>query len=101
MITLHVVETKGLSRAIGLIGKKEPVAIFFKTRWGIHTLGMRFPIDVLILDSANKVVAMRSLAPNHIFIWNPKYEKVLELPNGMIEKKKITIGDNIEVLITS
>lgn len=86
----------GLQTLTGLIGVKKPKAVFFKTRWGIHTFGLRFPIDVLILNSEFKVVKIKkSLKPFRLFLWNPKYDSVLELPAGTIEKKNINIGNYI------
>lgn len=85
----------------GLIGKKRPLAILIKTHFGIHTFGLRFPIDILILDNKNKTVAMKkNLKPNRIFLWNPRYEKVLELPAGTIRIKAIKINDTIDISIS-
>lgn len=81
---------------IGLIGRKKPQALLLRTRFGIHTFGVRFPIDVVILDQNYRVVAIKkSLTPNSIFLWNPKYNNVLELPLGTIAEKNITIGESV------
>lgn len=99
MVAIPVKEAKSLKeKIVGLIGKK-PYALLIKTRFGIHTFGLKFPIDVLILDHKNKVVKIKkSLMPNSIFLWNPLYDMVIELPQGTIDKKKIKIND---VLLTS
>ena len=99
MITLFVKEARNLKeKVIGLIGKEKPVSLLIKTRFGIHTFGLKFPIDILILNNENKVVATRkSLKPNKIFLWNPMYEKVIELPSGTIEKKAIKMSDAIDL----
>ncbi|MEX1013632.1 MAG: hypothetical protein WDZ80_00540, partial [Candidatus Paceibacterota bacterium] len=39
----------------GLIGEKFPRSVYFKSRWGIHTAGMKFPIDVIILGKDMRV----------------------------------------------
>lgn len=71
--------------------------MLLKTRYGIHTFGMKYPIDVLILDEQNNIVTIKNnLRPNNIFIWNIQYETVLELPKGTIEKSKTKLGDTIE-----
>lgn len=97
MISIAVKETKNLTEKVrGLIGKDKPSALLLRTHFGIHTFGLKFAIDVLILNKENKVVELKkSLAPNRIFVWNPIYEKVVELPNGTITKKKIKINDEI------
>src|SRR5579859_1102126 len=85
-----------LNQSLGLLKYKTPAAILLKTRFGIHTFGMHYSIDVLILDRENKIVAMKkNLKPNRIFIWNLNYEYVLELPEGTIQKTKSAIGDKI------
>lgn len=82
----------------GLIGKDKPYALVINTRFGIHTFGLKFPIDVLILNNKNKIVSIKkNLKPNRIFLWNPMYEKVVELPAGTIEEKQIKIKDKIEI----
>ena len=98
MNTLKVKLLKSLrDRGIGLIGKKKPETIMFYTRFGIHTFGMKFPIDVLILDEDDKVVKLvENLKPNKIFFWPPKFKKVLELPSGFIKNNKIEIGGKIK-----
>ena len=99
MITLFVKTATNLKEKIqGLIGKDKPQALMIRTRFGLHTFGLKFPIDVAILNKDNKVVAIKkNLVPNKIFVWNPKYGKVIELPSGTIEKKKIKINDSIGV----
>src|SRR5687768_3745891 len=85
-----------IETAIGLIGAKQPHAVYFQTNFGIHTFFMKFTIDVFILDSSNKVVRMKeNLQPNHIFLWPVWYDKVIELPTGEIKKERIQIGDKI------
>lgn len=97
MITLSVRKAKNLrEKVMGLIGKNKPISFMLSTRFGIHTFGLKFPIDVLILNEENKVVFLKkNLMPWRIFLWNPTYDKVLELPEGTIVKKKIKINDEI------
>ena len=84
----------------GLIGKEKPYSLMLKTHFGIHTFGLKFPIDVLILNDKNKVASIKkNLKPNRIFFWNPKFETVIELPEGTINKKKIKINMPIDISI--
>lgn len=101
MVSISVKEAKNLREKIqGLIGKDKPQALLIRTHFGIHTFGLRFPIDVLILNKKNEVVAIKkNLQPKKIFIWNPIYEKVLELPAGTIEKKRIKKNMPIDISI--
>lgn len=101
VIKLFAKEAKNLKEKIqGLIGKEKPYALMIKTRFGIHTFGLKFPIDVLILDKKNKVMVVKNnLMPKRIFVWNPLFEKVIELPKGTIEKKAIKINMTIDISI--
>ncbi|HBL52403.1 MAG: hypothetical protein A3D24_04440 [Candidatus Blackburnbacteria bacterium RIFCSPHIGHO2_02_FULL_39_13] len=88
--------TSFFDKSIGLLKKENPKCLVFKTRFGIHTLGLVSPIDVAILDNCNKVVKLRILVkPNRIFLWNPKYSQVVELPENTIKISKTEIGDLI------
>ncbi len=72
--------------------------MLFHTHFGIHTLFMNYPIDVLVLDENKKIVkAKNSLMPNKLFFYNPKYSVVLELESGFIKKNKLQLGDKIEL----
>ncbi|MDP2637781.1 MAG: DUF192 domain-containing protein [Candidatus Levybacteria bacterium] len=99
MITLLVKEAKNIKEKVrGLIGREKPDSLMIKTHFGIHTFGLKFPIDVLILNDKNEVMSLKkNLLPNRIFLWNPLYEKVIELPICTIEKKKIKTSSKIEL----
>ena len=98
MLKLKVKRLQTLKeKAIGLIGKEKVYPVIFETRFGIHTFFLRVPIDVLILDSKKKVVVLKEvLSPNKIFLWNPVYKIVLELPAGTIKKYNIRKGTKIQ-----
>lgn len=84
----------GFGKIKGLIGKKTPKTIIFKTRFGIHTFFLKFSIDLIVLDKNKKIVFIkRNIKPNKIVFWNPKFNKVIELPAGFLYKSKTTKGD--------
>lgn len=86
--------TSFLDKSLGLIINKNTEALFLETRFGIHTFFLKKPIDIVVLSLTYSVVKIKkSLKPNSIFIWNPKYKYVLELPEGRLEKSKTNIGD--------
>ncbi|MEW6617615.1 MAG: DUF192 domain-containing protein [Patescibacteria group bacterium] len=67
----------------GLLKYETSHAMYFETRWGIHTYGMKFPIDVIVLDEDNTAKKIKKdMKPGRFFFWNPKYKRVLELPIG-------------------
>ncbi len=83
-------------KSVGLIGAESISPVMFTTRWGIHTFGVRHPIDVLILDTHNRVVCMKkSLPPNRFFLWNPRYYTVIEVPAGTVHAHDIKVGSQI------
>lgn len=83
-------------KCVGLIGKSENTCLYLETRFGIHTIGMRYKIDILILDEKNIVRKIKiSLPPNNFFFWNPVFHKVLELPSGSVNNKSVKLGDKI------
>lgn len=85
-------------RTRGLIGQSEIEPLWLETRFGIHTFGMRQPIDVMVLDMNNSVrVLKKGLKPNRVFIWNPQFKRVVELPSGYVQKKSIRLGEKIEL----
>tara|TARA_B100001971_G_C17918069_1_gene396318 strand:+ start:318 stop:650 length:333 start_codon:yes stop_codon:yes gene_type:complete len=80
----------------GLIGSNGKTALFFKTRWGVHTFNMSFPIDVVILDKKMKVVKYkRNLKPSRIFFWNLRHNQVIEIPIDLLKEGMIKIGDEL------
>ncbi len=93
---LHIPQSI-LTQSLGLLAHKTPTAMLLRTHFGIHTLFMKYPIDVLILDRTNHVaVIKKSMKPYDFFVWNFKHNTVLELPAGVISQSKTTVGDILE-----
>ena len=87
-----------LDQAFGLLIPSNPRAMLFKTRFGIHTFFMKESIDLIVLDKKNKVVSLKTnVKPNRIFLWNPQFDTILELPSGTIQKSKTEIGDYLSL----
>lgn len=81
-------------KSLGKIKYKDE-NIFFKTRFGIHTFGIKEKITVVILDNDFKVKTIKEVLPNRLFFWNIKYKNVIELNrDNTIDLK---IGDKIEI----
>jgi uncharacterized membrane protein (UPF0127 family) len=86
---------KGFGKISGLLGKNEPETLVFKTRFGIHTFFLRFPIDLIVLDDKGVVKLARTVKPNRIVVWNLSFKTVVELTQGSIRKSRTKIGDII------
>ena len=65
---------------------------------GIHTFGMRIPIDVVYLDSKNRVLKLcRGLKPFRIAAVILKARSVLELPAGTLVRTHTEVGDILDI----
>ncbi len=100
MVSLKVKHLKTLSqKTTGLLNVKVAYPVYFNTHFGIHTFGLGFFIDVIIINKQNVVQkVVQSLAPNRVLFWNPRYDGVIELPVGTIKELKIEKGDTISVI---
>lgn len=99
LIVENAQKPKGITHhAIGLICAKKARPLILNTRFGIHTFGLRFPIDILILDSNHKVAVVKeSLPAFRVFMWKPVYNVVIELPAGTIKKTNTSLGDSLSL----
>ena len=67
---------------------------------GIHTLAMRFPIDVLYLDSNRLVVHINyALKPWRLGRISLHAASVLELPRETLRPSGTVLGDEIEIAV--
>lgn len=98
-IKLDVLEPDGLcGKMKGLMFAKKPKNIILKTRFGIHTFFLKFPIDVIVCDRNFVVKKIKiGLKSNRIFFWNPLYYNVIEANTGTIKRKKIKIGSKLRI----
>ncbi len=83
-----------LQKTRGLILIKEKKAIFFKTRWGIHSFGVLYPLTILVCDKEMEVVKTKNMKHNSFFFWNPKYENIVELPEKNV---KVKLKDKLKI----
>jgi uncharacterized membrane protein (UPF0127 family) len=65
---------------------------------GVHTLGMRFPIDVAYLDQDRIVIHIeRELRPWRFAPVRMQAASVLELPSQVLSETGTQMGDKIEI----
>jgi uncharacterized membrane protein (UPF0127 family) len=90
-----------LTRLVGLLKRKTlgpEEALWLMPSKGIHTIGMKFPIDVVYLNRRNLVVRLISgMAPYRVSSVSLRTYSILELPNGTIKKSRTEIGDQLEI----
>jgi uncharacterized membrane protein (UPF0127 family) len=91
------------SRLCGLIGKDVVSFPAGNGLWiipsrGVHTLAMKFPIDVLYLDANKFVVHVeQNLKPWRLARVSMRTASVLELPGDTLKSSGTAIGDEIEI----
>jgi uncharacterized protein len=90
-----------LSRLVGLLGKKSlerDSGMWIVPANAIHTIGMLFSFDLILIDKNFKVVGMRELIrPFRITRPNFRAESVLELPAHTVFKSRTEIGDQLVI----
>ncbi|MGH9566467.1 MAG: DUF192 domain-containing protein [Candidatus Angelobacter sp.] len=99
---LHLAATHW-SRFRGLMGRDAGDFGAGKALWivpchGVHTLAMRFPIDVLYLDRNQVVVHLeQTLKPWRVAAVRRAAASVLELPDGTLRYTGTVVGDVLDI----
>jgi len=65
---------------------------------GVHTFGMKFPIDVIFLSKKRVVLKIRPDMPKRRISFCLRAHAVLELPSGMAAKTNTSVGDELEYI---
>ena len=89
-----------LRRIVGLLDRSELSAgegLWIRPSSGVHTIGMRFPIDVVGLDRNHRVIKLwENLRPYRITSVSAALRSVVELPSGRISQCQIQVGDLVQ-----
>jgi uncharacterized protein len=91
------------TRLRGLLGSslgdfRNGCGLWIKPCRGVHTLAMRFPIDVVYLDRAQTVIHIeRDLKPWRFAPVRLQAASVLELPCRTVISTGTALGDKIEI----
>jgi hypothetical protein len=90
-----------ITRLVGLLKRNQlgpEEALWLMPSKGIHTIGMKFPIDVVFLNRQACVLSLISgMLPYRISGVHMRGYSVIELPNGTIRKSQTEIGDQLEI----
>jgi uncharacterized protein len=82
----------------GLLGKNEyGGALVLRHTSAVHTIGMRFSIDVAFLDKKLRVVDIKHLPPWRITLPRMKTRHVLEAQSGAFDRWSLRVGDELEL----
>ena len=92
-----VAETR-VQRMRGLIGAREGEFAFVlpKCRW-VHSVGMRYPIDVGYLDADSRLVRVQRLEPMRMSLPVPGARTVVEARAGSFARWGLQLGDVVDV----
>jgi uncharacterized membrane protein (UPF0127 family) len=95
--SLEVADTRRARRR-GLLGRDtiEGALLIEKAR-SVHTIGMRFSIDVAHLDADRRVLAVTTMAPGRIGRPRLGARSVLESEAGTMHLWGIEVGTQLEV----
>ena len=90
-----------LGRLVGLLGRrslKPDSGVWIVPANAVHTIGMMFSFDLVLIDKNFRVVGLRELVhPFTITRPNFRAESVLELPAHSIFRSRTQIGDQLVV----
>jgi uncharacterized membrane protein (UPF0127 family) len=96
------VANTSIARAVGLLrdtGLEPGEGLWIKPSSGIHTIGMKFAIDVVGLDRKMNIVRLwRDVKPYRLtsIVW--KLGSVIEMQSGAIDRLGLTLGDSLAVM---
>lgn len=83
---------KGLLGRTGLDG-----ALWLKPCRHVHTMRMKFAIDVAHLDKRRRVIAVETIKPNRLARFHGRTTSILEAEAGAFADWKLAVGSMINV----
>jgi uncharacterized membrane protein (UPF0127 family) len=93
------------TRLVGLLGTSASdfgngCGLWIQPCRGVHTLAMRYPIDVVYLDKAHTVIHIEpELRPWRFSPIRMQATSVLELPSHTIAETGTQVGDKIDISV--
>jgi uncharacterized protein len=88
-------------RLIGLLGRralKPDSGVWIYPANAIHTIGMLFSFDVVMIDKNFKVVSIKEMVkPFRVILPKLRAESVIELPAHTIFRSRTEIGDELVI----
>jgi len=97
LASVEVVGSRG-ERRRGLLGRDDfdGALLLEPCRW-VHTIGMRFPIDVAYLDAEGKVIKTVRMSSWRVGVPVGGARKVVEARAGAFDRWGLRVGDQVEV----
>ena len=86
------------SRLRGLLGRDGlDGALVLRPARSVHTIGMRFAIDVAFCDRDLRVLSVCTMRPHRMGAPRPKAKVVIEAEAGAFERWGLRVGDQLEL----
>ncbi|MDX3225887.1 DUF192 domain-containing protein [Streptomyces sp. ME19-01-6] len=86
------------ARTRGLLGRDGVTgALLLTPASSVHTVGMRFAIDVAYLDRGLTVLAVRTMRPGRLGLPRPRSRHVLEAEAGAMERWGLRAGARVTI----
>lgn len=97
LASLEVVRTP-MAKAKGLLGREslEGAVMLVNTK-SVHTVAMKFPIDVAFLDQGNRVIKIIRMVPYRVSPYVFRAKSVIEVEAGALARWGVQLGDELEV----
>lgn len=89
-----------MERTVGLLNRSSLAAdealMINRCRW-VHSFGMRFPIDLLFVDSQLTIVHAQALLQHRVspIVWRARH--TIELPHGCIKNNALRVGQRLRI----
>lgn len=86
------------SRLRGVLGRDAlDGALVLRPAKAVHTLGVRFHLDVAYCDAEMRVIDVVTMAPNRMGMPRVRSALVIEAPKGSFERWGVAVGDQLEL----
>ncbi len=97
-VALEVADTRQTRRR-GLLGRAsaDGGALLITKCRSVHTLRMRFAIDVAYLDASMRVLRVHTMVPQRIGRVVQRARQVLEADSGAFATWNVSVGDQLHV----
>lgn len=98
LAALEIAESRK-SRRKGLLGRDgvDGALLLPSARMGVHSIGMRFALDVAFCDTDMTVRRIVCLKPLRMTRPSPRAPRVLEAEAGAFDRWKLQVGDQLEI----
>lgn len=97
LASLEIADSRA-DRRKGLLGRDGiDGALLLRPAKSVHTVKMKFAIDVAHLDDDLTVLATTTMAPGRVGKWSPRAKSVVEAEAGSFRKWGLEVGMQLEI----